>query len=179
MAFTPDGAFVYVPNAASNNVSVIATATNTVVATIPVGMRPQGVAIAGNSAPTVTCEGFDPPMDVPVTVKKNRALPLKALLFDEMDILVTDVDVTAFPIVQVLFDSGFGGDPVDVTADALPAGQSSEGNNFSFDVASSRWKYNLKTKNHGAPGTYTITMVSGDESEYRVDPTCTAIFVVE
>ena len=96
-----------------------------------------------------------------------------------MDILVTDMDLTAPPVVQVLFDSGLGGDPVDVTDDVLPAGQSSEGNIFSFDLEDSEWHYNLKTKNYDAPGTYAITVVSGDESEFRVDPTCTAIFVVE
>jgi large repetitive protein len=36
----------YIPNAADNTVSVIATASNTVAATIPVGNRPQGVAVS-------------------------------------------------------------------------------------------------------------------------------------
>ena len=40
VAVTPDGSKVYVANDASNNVSVIATATNTVTATIPVGIWP-------------------------------------------------------------------------------------------------------------------------------------------
>ena len=37
VAVTPDGAFVYVTNTGSDTVSVIATATNTVVATVQVG----------------------------------------------------------------------------------------------------------------------------------------------
>ncbi len=37
VAITPDGAFAYVTNGASNTVSVIATASNTVVATVGVG----------------------------------------------------------------------------------------------------------------------------------------------
>ncbi|WP_371068346.1 YncE family protein, partial [Salmonella enterica] len=37
--------FAYVPNALNGNVSVIDTATNTVVATIPVGSNPQGAAV--------------------------------------------------------------------------------------------------------------------------------------
>ena len=41
---TPDGSTVYVANSASNSVSVIATATNTVTATIRVGTAPYGVA---------------------------------------------------------------------------------------------------------------------------------------
>ncbi len=45
VAITPDGAFAYVTNFNSNDVSVIATASNTVVATVPVGTLPTGVAI--------------------------------------------------------------------------------------------------------------------------------------
>src|SRR5437016_2204444 len=37
--------FAYVTNGGDNTVSVIATATNTVVATVPVGRNPNGVAI--------------------------------------------------------------------------------------------------------------------------------------
>ena len=130
--------------------------------------------------PVYACEGFDSPMDRLVTVKKNRALPLKATLLDSFEVVLTDLDLLSPPVVQVLFDSGVPGDtPVDVTDDALPSGQSSDGNVFSFDDSTDRWKYNLKTKNYDAPGTYTITMESGDESEYLVDPTCTATFVVE
>ena len=43
----------------------------------------------------------------------------------------------------------------------------------------SGWQFNLKTRNYEAPGTYTITMVSGDGAEYRVEPTCEAQFVIE
>jgi YVTN family beta-propeller protein len=47
---TPDGAFVYVTNIAGNTVSVIDTATDTIVATVPVGDRPFGVAVTPNGA---------------------------------------------------------------------------------------------------------------------------------
>ncbi|MDH6423553.1 YncE family protein [Aurantimicrobium minutum] len=42
---TPNGAFAYVANFGSNNVSVINLQTNTVIATIPVGTQPSWVAI--------------------------------------------------------------------------------------------------------------------------------------
>jgi YVTN family beta-propeller protein len=45
VAITPDGTHAYVANSFSNTVSVIDTATNTVVATVPVGFSPFGVAI--------------------------------------------------------------------------------------------------------------------------------------
>ncbi|WP_176542434.1 YncE family protein, partial [Bacillus toyonensis] len=42
------GQFAYVANLGSNNVSVINTVSNTVVATIPVGLNPRSVAITPN-----------------------------------------------------------------------------------------------------------------------------------
>ena len=45
-----NGAFAYVANLFGDNVSVIATATNTVVATVPVGAGPFGVAVNPNGA---------------------------------------------------------------------------------------------------------------------------------
>jgi YVTN family beta-propeller protein len=45
VAATPDSHHVYVTNTGSNNVSVIDTAANTVVATVPVGSLPSGVAV--------------------------------------------------------------------------------------------------------------------------------------
>ncbi len=42
--------FAYVTNEGFNNVSVIDTATNTVVAAVPVGSRPRGVAITPDGA---------------------------------------------------------------------------------------------------------------------------------
>jgi YVTN family beta-propeller protein len=50
VAVTPDGAYVYVVNVLSDNVSVIETATNTVVATVAVGPRPRAVAITPDGA---------------------------------------------------------------------------------------------------------------------------------
>ena len=82
-------------------------------------------------------------------------------------------------MLQVIFSSALGDPPVDVTEDALPAGQSSEGNNFSYDFGSEQWRYNLKTNNYSAPGTYTLQLVSGDNDEYTVQPVCETAFVVE
>jgi YVTN family beta-propeller protein len=55
VAVTPDGAFVYVVNlvtfSGNGTVSVISTATNAVVATVPVGSVPDGIAMANMSTP--------------------------------------------------------------------------------------------------------------------------------
>ena len=47
---TPDGSKVYVTDLNLGTVSVIATTSNTVIATIPVGSRPVGVAITPDGA---------------------------------------------------------------------------------------------------------------------------------
>ncbi len=130
-------------------------------------------------APKFSCDGFDPPLVTAVTVHKNRALPLKAELFDEDNFLVSDSDLISPPVVQVIFSSIIGGDPIDVTDDALPAGKGTDGNVFVFDFASGRWRFNLLTKNYSAPGTYAISRVSGDEFEYVIDPTCGVDFIIE
>jgi YVTN family beta-propeller protein len=46
VAFAPDSKRAYVTNSSDGTVSVIATATGTVVATLPVGANPEGVAVS-------------------------------------------------------------------------------------------------------------------------------------
>ena len=124
-----------------------------------------------------SCLGFGPPMDKgAVTVKKNRVLPLKAELLSGCGYLVTDIDIIAPPVIQVVFEAGTT-EAEDVTDDALSAGKGTEGNEFVF--TGSGWQFNLKTKNYSAPGTYTVTMVSGDNNEYVIESTCEAQFVIE
>jgi len=154
------------------------------------------IGIGGSGAPThvkydnikveiiqptpVSCVGFESPMaSGPVTVRgKNRALPLKAQLFNESGTALTDVDLTSAPVLQVLYDAGLGGDPEDVSDQVLPAGQGSEGNQFVY-TTDGEWQYNLATKNYAAPGTYHISIVAGDDEEYEISPACQASFVVE
>jgi len=112
----------------------------------------------------------------PVTVKKNRVLPFKAIIQDESGNPIIDLDIVSPPVIQVLFGSDIPS-AVDVTDDALPAGQGTEGNQFEFGT--DKWQFNLKTKNYTAEGTYTVSMVSGDDSEYTISPTCVGIFVIE
>ncbi|MGH6895506.1 MAG: hypothetical protein ACREJ5_03025 [Geminicoccaceae bacterium] len=130
-----------------------------------------------DAAPAYACVGFEPPLaDGPVTVKGDRALPLKAELLDEDGVPLTDADLSAAPVVQVSYHSGIGATPEDVSDQALWAGQGSDGNAFEF--SGDRWRFNLKVGNYDAPGTYVISMTSGDGAEYRIDPTCEAEFVV-
>jgi len=135
------------------------------------------VLSAAANVPCYSCLGFEPPMDKgAVTVKKNRVLPFKAELIDLDGNPVTDADILSPPVIQVWFDSGQAEDPVDVSEQALSAGQGTDGNQFEF--SDGKWRFNLKTKNYTAQGTYTIRMVSGNESEYVIESTCQAMFVI-
>jgi hypothetical protein len=63
------------------------------------------------AAPAYACVGFESPLaDGPVTVRGNRALPLKAEL-DQDGLALTDADLSASPVVQVDYHSGSGGTP--------------------------------------------------------------------
>lgn len=57
------------------------------------------------------------------------------------------------------------------------AGKGDDGNTFQFDGSS--WAFNLKTSNFDASGTYKITVVSGNEDDHVIDPTCMVEFVIE
>ncbi len=124
----------------------------------------------------LSCSGFDAPMNNgTVKVNKNRAIPLKATLTNSAGQLIGDSEIDARPVLSVEFSSS-GSSAVDVTSDALPAGQGTDGNQFEF--VDGRWRYNLKTKNYSGAGTYTVKLVSGDESEYSIDPSCEGEFVI-
>jgi hypothetical protein len=140
--------------------------------------------------PPVACFGFESPMNNgPVKVRKNQGwkempsnapstlvLPLKVQVSDSGG-PITDADIASPPVLQVLYDSGvIVAD--DVTADVLPAGVVTRGNQFIF-TNDGKWGFNLGTWYYTAPGTYTISVASGDATEYVINPTCTATFVVE
>jgi hypothetical protein len=58
----------------------------------------------------------------------KRAIPLKIQLFNG-DVLITDQDLEASPVVNVLFTSNSTGDIVDLTEPLEPLGNTKEGNN--------------------------------------------------
>lgn len=135
-------------------------------------------AIIQLSVDYLSCSGFEPPMaNYPVSFKKNRALPLKAELFDADGFPVSGGDI-APPVVQVWFESTEEEIAVDVTDDALSAGQGDDGNHF-VSTDSGKWQFNLKTSNYTSPGTYTVFMVSGDSSEYVLQPDCETVFIIK
>lgn len=131
------------------------------------------------SAPKLSCEGFAAPMaNYPVKLKKNRAFPLKMELFDESGIEQTNIELVAAPVVSVMFTASETEDALDVSGDTLAAGQATAGNQFDFNV-NGLWQFNLKSNDFTASGTYLVTVVSGDESEYVIDSSCVTSFVTQ
>jgi hypothetical protein len=117
--------------------------------------------------------------DYPVRVKKNRALPLKANVFDAFGFALADTDLTPPPVLQVFFDSADSyADPLDVTDQIQSVGQSDEGNQFRF-TDENKWQFNLSIKNYTATGNYIVLLQSGDKSQYEVYPMCVTEFVIE
>lgn len=137
-----------------------------------------GIRASVRLVPAVACQGFLPPFNRTLTLKKGgRTIPLKALLFDA-GAPVTSGLLTALPAVQLLYSSGVGAEPIDMTSAVAPAGRSNKGQTFR-GTHGGRLIYNLKTKKFLPPGTYTVQMISGDATGYVVDPTCTGSFVIE
>jgi len=147
--------------------------------TIPTSTGQSSIVRFFGTLSDVTCEGFQPPMsNYLVKAKKNRAFPLKMELFDGDGFEQTDAELTAPPVVQVIFAESGGGIPVDVSDDVLSAGQGSDGNQFDF-TDDGIWQFNLKSNKYTAEGEYLITAVSGDESEYNINPSCVSSFVID
>ncbi len=126
----------------------------------------------------IACSGFNSPMaDYPVSIKKNRVIPLKMGLFDFNGFEIMESDLTALPAFIVML-SPSNGDPVsDVSKGAFPAGKGSDGNQFEY-TDDGIWQFNLKSRNYSASGEYMVTAVSGDETEYTFDPACVTSFQI-
>ena len=121
--------------------------------------------------------GFESPFDLPIALSKksNRAIPLKAQLFDSNNNLVTADTLAGLepPVVAVSFSSTSTA-AVDQTSLLVPVGQSSTGNQFSFDASTGSWQFNLGTTPFTAAGTYTVSVQSGNASQYQVGNSCSA-----
>ena len=108
------------------------------------------------------------------TVAANRVLPFKAMLVDSNDNLVTSV--SAAPRIEVRPDEQQDGPEAEVVESELLSGNGSTGN--AFELSGDTWRFNLRASGFNLLERYTATMVSGDPNEYRIDPTCEAVFLV-
>lgn len=146
----------------------------------PIAVDNVSLAWSPITTPTYSCTGFQSPFNVSLMLAKktNRAIPLKLQLFDGSNNLVTPATLgtAASPVVNVSYSSG-ASNAIDESALLNPLGQSSSGNQFSFDPTTQIWWFNLATTNFSAQGTYTVTLQSGDTSKYQVSPQCSGTFV--
>ena len=128
--------------------------------------------------PHYACAGFDDIADTPLKVTRPRTIPLRAELLDR-GLPVAGDGLAAAPVIQIAFASGAPAEPpADVTDLVPPPDRAFVGNQFLYKEASARWFHGLQTIKMSPPGTYTITMVSGDDREYVIDPPCAASYVI-
>jgi len=115
--------------------------------------------------PVLFCEGFEPPLDQALSMKKKskRAVPVKMILKDSEGTIVNDTMI-APPVVEVAYNSSTGSSIPGYDGDLLPAGLSDDGNEFRYDPYDSLWVINLGLKAYTASGEYTITAKPGDDS---------------
>ncbi|WP_245814000.1 YncE family protein [Rhodococcus marinonascens] len=74
---TPDGSHAYVTNGSDDSVSVIETAGNTVVDTVPVGDAPVGVAITPDGSHAYVANGADDSVSVIGRHRPGRGRPVR------------------------------------------------------------------------------------------------------
>ncbi len=123
--------------------------------------------------------GFDAPFDDGPVTGKGR-LSISAELLDTDSVPVTDDGIVAAPVAQVLFNAVPSNVlPIDVTGHRMGQSRNGLGNRFFYSDKKNKWIHGILTNKFTAPGTYTITMVSGDDSEYVIEPTCKVLYIVE
>lgn len=136
--------------------------------------------------PVLACLGFTSPFDALLDDPKHArhakllqamlrwspALDLRASLEDAEGFAMGDADLMAPPVVQVLFTPPDSEEAVDVTAELTWRDA------FRF-TRKGEWRMGLKRHRMRKAGSYRITMESGDESEYAIDPTCEQTVVKE
>ena len=129
--------------------------------------------------PMLSCVGFRSPLQAlledpqqakyakffELWLSKSPVKLLRARLLDVEDLEIGDADLIAPPLARVIFTPADGEENLDVTADVTWK------DSFTFN-RKGYWRLALKRFRMQVPGTYLVTMESGDESEYLIDPTC-------
>jgi hypothetical protein len=127
------------------------------------------VTIIDDDQVLLSCIGFLPPFYKPQVIpnKSKAVIPLKVRLFYQ-GIPVTDVDFTSPPEVTVAIGGMVYGDENDDGA-IQPVGKSNMDNVFVYENVEGFWSYRLNTYQFPTPGVYTVSVRSGDQTEYSID----------
>lgn len=135
--------------------------------------------LAGSATPVYRCQGFAAPLErqgsQPLRIQRGRTLPLKATLLEKSGKGLDATAIKTAPKVQILFRSASGKE-ADRTR-AIEAGDFGKGRSFVY--RESYWKFDLQSDALPETGTYRVRVLSGDEAEYRVDPSCELLVTVE
>jgi hypothetical protein len=138
-----------------------------------------GSSAAPGATPVYRCQGFAAPLDKqgsqPLRIKRGRTLPLKALLLEKGGKALDASAIKTPPKVQILFRPASG--PEADRTRAIEAGDFGKGRSFVY--RESYWKFDLQSDALPETGTYRVRVLSGDEAEYRIDPSCELIVNVE
>jgi len=161
--------------------------------TLDVGEVPPEPEPEPELAPALVCEGFTDPFDEALAMARERGYPerwiarverwlgmlpareRRAELFDGDGVPMMGDSLMAAPVVQVLFTPAGAEESVDVAADVVWGDMPV----LHFDDDKGYWRMILDRRRMRAPGTYQLSVHSGDESEYVIDPTCEESYVEE
>lgn len=127
-----------------------------------------------DATPAYSCEGFKGPLAKgPVAIKRKRLSWLRATLRDQDGKRLRRRDLDAAPLLEVEFDAATE------AAAAARAGHwpGIGADGTAFVAIGNQWHLLLTLDDFADPGNYTVRMVSGDPSAYRIDPTCEGVFV--
>lgn len=108
-------------------------------------------------------------------IQRGRTLPLKVSLLGPNGASLDASKVKSPPKVGVRFRTRSGKE-VNRTS-SVEAGDFGKGGRLVF--RESYWKFDLMSDALPELGTYKVEVVSGDETEYRVEPTCTLLVTIE
>ena len=130
-------------------------------------------AAAPPEKPTYHCVGFDEPIRNDMNVAKGRVLPLRAKLAKDGGGFADESVIKAAPKVRVFLipESGAEAD----RTDQIDTRDYGKGTSFVWD-AEAHWKFDLGTLKFADSGKYRAVLLSGDDTEYKVDPTCQVTF---
>jgi len=101
VAITPDGSLVYVTNLSSNNVSVVETGSNSVIATVPVGNQPYAIAVSTDGSQVYVGNAADGTISV-ISTATNSVVATVPVADGVFGIAVASAPPMSQPITQPL-----------------------------------------------------------------------------
>lgn len=135
-----------------------------------------GPVRGADSPATYRCDGFDEPLKRNnIHIDRGRVLPLRGKLVLPDGKFGDNTVLKTAPMISLVYQPE-GKPEVDKTG-GLEVRDYGKGKFFVWD-AEAHWKFDLGTGNLPDNGKYTVKLLSGDASEYRVEPVCSLTFIL-